>query len=242
MLESSKPEQDVVMVLAKSRLFYFLAIAIISTAGFSATAVAQSIERGVEFSVFGSSFFGGESGPTVVNAPIHPETSYSDTFGTGFGISAQYFRQIRSVFRWQAGLIYQNWPGEYFEGGEFQPGWEFGAAGQFGDLEITGIYGGFTVIRQPGAKLRPFVSMDLAIVNMSKLNVVVSGVSEPYWDSSTKDYMIVKGGLAYQVSEKAAVTFHAGFSVMGEPESVSVFTGGTSGSSTVLGIGASYTF
>ena len=212
------------------------------TIGLSKPAFAQDPERGVEFSIFASSFFGGDSGPTVPGAAIHPETRYDDTFGSGFGVTAQYFRQVRPVLRWQVGLIYQRWPGEFFEGGEFQVGWAFGAGGLFDDLTFAGVYGGFTLIRQPGAKLRPFASIDLAIVTLSELNVVVSGTSQPYWKSTIKDFALVKGGLAYEVSPAASIIFHAGFSVMGQPESVGIFSSGTAGSTLVVGVGASYFF
>ena len=215
---------------------------LVATMGVSAVAAAQDTEQGVEFSAFGSSFFGGDSGPTVVGAPLHPETRYEDTFGAGFGLMVQYFRQVRPILRWQAGLIHQSWPGKFFEGGEFQPGWAFGAGGRFDDLKFTGIYGGITFIRQPGAKLRPFASVDLAIAKLSKVDVSVSGESQPYWKSTTKDFLIMRAGVAYRISAAAHVTLYGGFSVMGEPESVDIFSSATAASSLVAGIGASYAF
>jgi hypothetical protein len=205
--------------------------------GVSGAAVAQESERGFEVSVLASSFFGGHSGPTVVFASMHPETRYEDTFGSGFAITAQYFRQIHPVFRWQAGVIYQNWPGEFFEGGEFQNGWEFGAPGEFDDLTLTGVYAGVTAIRRPVSKVRPFASMDLALVNMSAVNVVVAGVSQPYWRSTAKDFMLIKGGIAYEISAKTSVTFLAGFSVMGRPDSVDTLSSGTSAAAWNIGVG-----
>lgn len=229
-------------MLPRLRYFNFTAILVAEALSSSAPVLAQDPERGIELNVSGSSFFGGDSGPTVPGAPVHPETRYGDTFGTGYGITAQYFRQVRPVLRWQLGIIHQNWPGEFFEGGEFQDGWEFGAGGQFDDLTFTGVYGGITLIRQSGAKLRPFASIDLAIVSVSKVEVVVSGASQPYWESSIKDFLLMKGGLAYEVSPSTSVIFQAGFSVLGKPENVSIFSAGTAGSSLVVGIGASYSF
>lgn len=101
---------------------------------------------------------------------------------------------------------------------------------------------GITVIRQPGPKWRPFASFDLAVVQISELNVRVSGVTQPYWESTIKDYGNIRGGIAYVVSPRASVTFHAGFSVLGEPDSVDIFSSGTAGSSLNFGIGGSYTF
>ena len=206
------------------------------------SALAQDRERGIEVSILWSTFFGGDSGPTVPGAPIEPRMRYQDTFGSGIGLTALYFRQIHPVWRWQVGVIYQNWPGQYFEGGEFQPGWQFGAGGQFDDLTITGVYGGFTAIRQPGVKLRPFAAIDLAVVNLSELGVVVNGENQPYWKSTIKDYLLIRGGVAYEISESTALTFHAGFSVLGQPERESIFASGTAASALVVGIGASHLF
>ena len=203
---------------------------------------AQGPERGISISVSGSGFVAGESGPTVVPAPIHPETGFEDTFGTGVGISAQYFRQMGAAFRWQVGLIHRRWPGQYFEGGEFQPGWQFGAAGRFDDLALTGAYAGVSVIRPPGPKLRPFASLDLAVVRISELNVTVSGDSEQYWKSATKDFLVLKGGITYRVSDRTAVLIHAGASILGQPDSVDVFAGATAGTAADVGIGIDYTF
>ena len=210
--------------------------------GSSESARAQDDERGIEVAIHGSSFFGGDSGPVVVNAPIHPETMYEDTFGTGFGITAAYFRQFSTIWRWQIGLVHQNWPGELFEGGHFQPGWEFGAAGRFGDLTLTGVYGGVTVIRRPGTKIRPYASMDLAIVNMAKVNVTVDGTSQPYWESTIKDFLLMKAGIAFEVSEAAQISVYTGFSVLGAPESVDIISSGTAGSASIFGASVSYIF
>lgn len=209
---------------------------------FSATPFAQELERGVSASILVSRFAAGESGPTVVNAPIHPETRYGDTFGTGVGLTAQYFRQIGTVFRWQAGFVYRSWPGRHFEGGEFQPGWEFGAAGKFDDLTLAGVVGGLSIIRQPGSKLRPFAAIDLAVVHMSELNVVTSGASEPYWESTTKDFLTLKCGFSYQASSRTSVLFHAGMSILGKPDNIDIMTSATAGTSLDAGIGVSYTF
>lgn len=206
------------------------------------TAEAQDDERGIEVAIHGSSFFGGDSGPVVVFAPIQPETLYEDTFGTGFGITAAYFRQFSSVWRWQLGLVYQNWPGELFEGGEFQPGWQFGAAGQFGDLTLTGVYGGVTVIRRRGTKIRPFASMDLAIVNMAEVNVNVDGTTQPYWESTIKDFLLMKAGVAYEASEAAQISFYTGVTIVGSPESVDFFSAANAGSALILGASVSYIF
>jgi len=203
---------------------------------------AQELERGISVSILGSGFVAGESGPHVVNAPIHPDTGYSDTFGTGVGLSVQYFSQVKTTFRWQAGLVYRFWPGQHFEGGEFQPGWEFGAAGQFDDLTLVGVSCGLSIIRPAGPKLRPFASIDLAIVRMSQLNVAVNGVSQPYWDSAAKDFLTMQAGLSYQVSPRAAVLFHAGMSILGQPDSTGIFTSGTAGTAFDAGIGVSYAF
>lgn len=208
----------------------------------SGTAAAGDPERGVNVSVVGSSFVAGESGPTVVNAPFHPETGFEDTFGRGLGLSAEYFRHFSANFRWQVGILYRNWPGERFEGGEFQPGWEFGGAGDFDDLSVVGVYGGISVIRRAGPKLRPFASMDLAVVRMKELDVSVSGSSQPYWTSTTKDLLTMKGGLSYEISPRSAVLFHAGFTILGEPESSGIFSSATAGTAADIGIGLSYTF
>lgn len=215
-------------------------MATIAAVSFSESVLGQAREQGVEVSVITSSFFGGDAGPTVLGGPLASETLYDDTFGSGFAVAAQYFRQLGSVFRWQIGFIHQDWPGEFFEGGEFQGGWEFGAGGKFDDLRLTGIYGGFTAIRGRGAKIRPFAAIDLAIVNLSDVNVVVSGVGQPYWTSTTKDYLLIKGGLSYEISPKASVTCHVGFSVLGRPDSVNIFSAGTAGSALNLGVGFSY--
>ena len=228
--------------MALTRKSCCLALAILVPICFSELANARDPERGVEFSILWSSFFGGDSGPTVPGGPLEPETRYQDTFGPGFGVTAQYFRQFHSNYRWQAGLLYQNWPGEFFEGGELQPGWEFGAGGKFDDLTITGVYGGITAIRQPGAKLRPFASIDLAIVRLPELSVVVSGESRPYWKDTLKDYLLIKGGVAYEISATTTLTLDAGFSVLGQPENVNIYSSGTAGSALVVGIGVSYRF
>ncbi len=227
-------------MISRPGLLSYFAMRVVVALSFSEAALAQDLEHGIEFSVLGSSFFGGDSGPTVLRAASASDTRYEDTFGSGVGITVQYFRQIRSVFRWQVGFIHQSWPGEFFEGGEFQEGWEFGAGGQFDDLRLTGIYGGFTAIRERGATLRPFASIDLAIVNLSDLNVAVAGVSQPYWTSTTKDYLLIRGGVAYEISPRASVTFHAGFSILGRPESVNIFSSGTAASAITYGVGVSY--
>jgi len=216
--------------------------AVLLTLLMSGTLPAQELERGISVSILGSGFVAGESGPHVVKAPIHPETGYADTFGTGVGLTVQYFSHVTTTFRWQAGLVYRSWPGQHFEGGEFQPGWEFGAAGQFDDLTLAGVSGGLSIIRQPGPKLRPFASIDLAIVRMSQLNVAVNGASHPYWESAAKDFLTMQAGLSYQVSPRAAALLHAGISILGKPESSGIFTSGTGGSAIDAGIGVSYAF
>lgn len=218
----------------------FLAVLLAGGLGASSTGLAQAPEHGFEISILGSSFFAGDSGPTVLGGGLRSEAHYDDTFGAGIGVTAQYFRQIRSVFRWQAGIVHQAWSGEFFEGGEFQEGWAFGTGGQFDDLTLTGVYGGFTAVRGSDAKFRPFASIDLAIVRLSDMNVVVSGTSQPYWTSTTKDYLLLRGGVAYKISPRASLTIHAGFSVLGRPESVSVFSSGTAASALNFGIGVSY--
>ena len=216
--------------------------AVLLTLFMSGTLLAQELERGISVSILGSGFVAGESGPHVVSAPIHPETGYSDTFGTGVGLTVQYFSQVKTTFRWQAGLVYRSWPGQHFAGGEFQPGWEFGATGRFDDLTLAGISCGLSIIRQPGPKLRPFASMDLAIVRMSQLNVAVNGASQPYWESAAKDFLTMQAGLSYKVSPRAAVLFYAGMSILGQPESAGILSSGTGGSAFDAGIGVSYAF
>ena len=228
--------------MPRIRKLLYLVIAVVAGIGPVESALAQEPERGIEVSILWSTFFGGDSGPTVPGAPIEPRMRYQDTFGSGIGLTAHYFRQMHGVWRWQAGVIYQDWPGQYFEGGEFQPGWQYGAGGKFDDLTLTGVYGGFTAIRQPGVKLRPFASIDLAVVNWSELGVVVNGVSQPYWKSTIKDYLLIRGGVAYEISESTSLTFHAGFSVLGKPDSASIFAAGTAGSALVVGVGASHVF
>jgi hypothetical protein len=220
---------------------YFV-VGLLTWSFIAGTAAAENPERGVNVSIVGSGFVAGESGPTVVNAPLHPETGFEDTFGTGIGLSAEYFRHFSANFRWQVGILYRNWPGERFEGGEFQPGWEFGGAGDFDDLSVVGVYGGISVIRQAGPKLRPFASMDLAVVRMKELDVSVSGASQPYWISTTKDLLTMKGGLSYEISSRSAILFHVGFTILGKPESTSVFSSATAGTAADMGIGFSYTF
>jgi hypothetical protein len=79
-------------------------------------------------------------------------------------------------------------------------------------------------------------------VRLSAVDVVVAGASQPYWESTTKDFLVMKGGLAYEVSPATSVIFHVGFSVLGKPESTSVFSSATAASSLVVGVGASYSF
>jgi len=221
------------------RYFAMVALATFSLSAATLT-LAQDPEQGIEFSVLSSSFFGGDSGPTVLGGTQTSETLYEDTFDSGFAITAQYFRQIGSAFRWQVGIIYQYWPGQFFAGGEFQEGWEFGAGGEFDDLSLQGVYGGFTAIRARASKIRPFAAVDLAIVNLSDLNVIVAGASQPYWTSTTKDYLLIKGGIAYEISPRASATLHIGFSVLGQPESVNIFTAATAASAFNIGMGFSY--
>jgi len=227
-------------VALKLRLPSLLTMLLVAGLGFFRAALAQEPEQGIEISVLGSSFFGGDSGPTVLGGSLQSESRYDDTFGAGVGLTAHYYRQIRSGFRWQAGIVHQTWPGKFFDGGEFQEGWAFGAGGQFDDLTLTGIYGGFTAIRGPDARFRPFASIDLAIVSLSDVNVVVSGTSQPYWTSTTKDYLVIRGGFAYEISRRTSLTIHAGFSVLGEPESVSLFSSATAASALNFGVGVSY--
>jgi len=231
-------EKDTVAV--KLRFASFLAMLLVGGLGFSRAALAQEPEQGIEISILRSSFVGGDSGPTVLGGNVGSESRYDDTFSAGVGLTAQYFRQIRSVFRWQVGIVHQSWPGKFFEGGEFQEGWAFGAGGQFDDLTLTGVYGGLSAIRGPDARFRPFASIDLAIVSLSNVNVVVSGTSQPYWTSTTKDYLQMRGGVAYEISPRASLTIHAGFSVLGQPESVSIFSSGTAASALNFGVGISY--
>ena len=228
--------------MAQLRKLFYLVVALVAVPGPFEAALAQDPERGIEVSMLWSTFFGGDSGPTVPGAPINPRMRYQDTFGSGLGLTAHYFRQLHGVWRWQAGVLYQNWPGQFFEGGELQPGWQYGAGGQFDDLTLTGVYGGFTAIRQPGAKLRPFAAIDLAVVNMSELGVAVNGESQPYWKSTIKDYLLIRGGVAYEIAESTSLTFHAGFSILGQPDSANIFAAGTAGSALVVGVGASHVF
>ena len=218
----------------------FLVLLLVGGLGFPTAGLAQDLEAGIEISVLGSSFFGGDSGPAVLGGGNRSEARYEDTFGSGIGLTAQYYRQIRSIYRWQIGMVHQSWPGKFFEGGELQAGWQFGAGGQFDDLTVTGIYGGLTAIGAPETRFRPFASIDLAIVSLSGINVVVSGTSQPYWTSTTKDYLLIRGGVAYEISPRASLTIHGGFSVLGQPETVSVFSSGTAASALNFGVGLSF--
>jgi hypothetical protein len=220
------------------RLYFILSIGFI----FANAIAAEAPEHGMEVSVFGSSFFAGDSGPTVGVGGSMSEALFSDTFDTGFGLNAHYYRQFHPTFRWQVGLLYQRWAGKYFEGGEFQPVTEFGAGGQFDDLTLTGVFGGLTAIARRDSKLQPYASMDLALVNIAELNVTVNGVSQPYWKNTYKDYIQLRAGVAYVASENVTVVLHAGISTLGTPDAVDIFSQGTAGSALNFGVGLSVPF
>ena len=209
---------------------------------FANVSLAQAADQGVEVSVFSSTFFGGDSGPTVGRDGVLTDTRYSDTFNTGFGLNVHYYRQFHPIYRWQVGLLHHRWAGNFFDRGEFQPAAEFGAGGQFDDLVLTGVFGGLTAIARRHSKVQPYASVDLAIVNIARLDVTVNGVTQPYWKNSYKDHIHVRAGVAYVMSEKATIVFHIGFSTLGAPDAVDIFSSGTAGSAVNVGVGASFPF
>ena len=206
----------------------------------ASSALAQEPEHGIEASVFGSAFFGGDSGVQFGAGSAASRTRYSNTFDTGIGFNVHYYRQFHPTYRWQAGVLHHRWPGNYFNGGEFQVGAQFGAPGQFDDLVITGVFGGFTAIARRHSQWQPYASADLALVHIEELNVTVNGVSQPYWKSSFKDHLHLRAGVQYLASETVTIVVHLGFSILGTPDAVDIFSSATAGSAADVGIGVSF--
>jgi len=194
----------------------------------AAPSLAEDAPRyGFAAGAFASSFIGGDSGPVT---PLS-ETLYSDTFGTGFGLRLEAYRDFDSGWRGQVGLVYASWGGENFVGGEFPAG------AQFGDFSLTGIYiGGRYPIGQ-GEGFRPYVLGNLGLVYLSELSVVSGGSTIPYWSGRWRDYIEVGAGVAKRTSG-GTWTLDVRLQTFGAPEPATWPIGAaTAGTSLLFGVG-----
>lgn len=114
-------------------------------------------------------FVGGMSGPET---PISA-TRYSDTFDTGAGVRLEAFRDLSDGWRGQVGIVYAQWSGRSFTGGEFPAG------AQFGDFSLAGPYLGlrYSMAREPDYV--PYLLGNFGLVYLSSLNVASGGNTVP---------------------------------------------------------------
>lgn len=177
---------------------------------------------------FASSFIGGDSGPVT---PLS-DTRYSDTFGTGFGLRLEAFRNYDSGWRAQLGLVYAGWGGQQFTGGEFPAG------AQFGDFSLAGIYIGGRYPARAGAGYQPYVLGNLGLVYLSELSVVSGGSTIPYWSGNWRDYLELGVGVAKRTGGGGTLTLDVRLQTFGAPESATWPIGeATAGTSLLFGVG-----
>jgi hypothetical protein len=176
---------------------------------------------------FASSFIGGDSGPTT---PLS-DTRYSDTFGTGFGLRLEAFRNYDSGWRAQVGLVYAGWGGQHFTGGEFPAG------AQFGDFSLADFYIGGRYPARGGTGYQPYVLGNLGLVYLSELSVVSGGSTIPYWAGNWRDYLELGVGVARRTGG-GTWTLDVRLQTFGAPESATWPIGeATAGTSLLFGVG-----
>jgi len=182
---------------------------------------------GITAGAFASRFIGGDSGPVT---PLS-ETLYSDTFSSGLGLRLEVYRNFDSGWRGQVGLVYAKWDGEYFVGGEFPAG------AQFGNFSLSGIYVGGRSPVGRGAGFHPYVLGNLGLVYLSELSVVSGGATIPYWSGNWRDYLELGAGVARRTGG-GTLTVDVRLQVFGQPEAATWPIGAaTTGTSLLLGVG-----
>jgi hypothetical protein len=177
---------------------------------------------------FMSSFIGGDSGPVT---PVS-ETRYPDTFGTGYGLRLEGYRNHGGGLRSQLGLVYASWSGKSFAGGEFPSG------AQFGDLSLAGLYAGGRVAWASAPGWQPYVLGNLGLVRLSSLNVQSGATTIPYWSSRWRDYLELGAGIARSTGGGRSMTLDARLQVFGKPEAATYpIAAATSGSALMIAFG-----
>lgn len=183
---------------------------------------------GIAAGAFLSSFIGGESGPET---PFS-DTAYSDTFQTGGGARVEGYRDFGSGWRAQIGLVHARWRGEYFVGGEFPSG------AQFGDFSLTGIYVGGRIASDRTSGLVPYVLGNLGLVRLSSLSVQSGGATIPYWSDTWRDYLELGAGVAWPLRGTSAITVDVRLQAFGKPTSVNFpIAEATGGQALLLNVG-----
>jgi len=195
----------------------------------SAPALADEPARyGFGAGGFLSSFIGGDSGPVT---PVS-ETRYSDTFGSGYGLRLEGYRNHRDGLRSQLGLVYASWSGKSFAGGEFPAG------AQFGDFSLAGLYAGGRLAWESAPGWRPYIVGNLGLVRLSSLSVESGGTSIPYWSSRWRDYLELGAGIARSTGGGRAVTLDARLQIFGAPKAATYpIAAATSGSALMIAVG-----
>jgi hypothetical protein len=190
---------------------------------------ADSASRyGLSVGAFASQFVGGDSGPVT---PLS-DTRYSDTFGTGFGLRLEAYRNFDSGWRGQVGLVYAGWGGEFFTGGEFPAG------AQFGDFSLSGIYVGGRIALGDAAGFQPYLLGNLGLVYLSEMSVVSGGATIPYWSGNWRDYLELGAGVAKRMGGGGTITLDLRLQTFGAPDPATWPIGAaTAGTSLLFGVG-----
>jgi hypothetical protein len=212
------------------RMRRLAALAGIVSALLAATqSLAEDAPRyGFAAGAFAAQFIGGDSGLVT---PLS-ETLYSDTFGTGFGLRLEAYRNFDSGWRGQVGLVYASWGGEFFTGGEFPAG------AQFGDFSLSGIYVGGRVALGDAEGFQPYLLGNLGLVYLSELSVVSGGVTIPYWSGNWRDYIELGAGVAKRTGGGGTITLDVRLQTFGAPEPATWPIGAaTAGTSLLFGLG-----
>jgi hypothetical protein len=193
----------------------------------AAPSLAEDAPRyGIGVGAFASRFVLGDAGPVTLVS----ETPYADTFSTGSGLRLEAYRNFAGGWRAQAGLVYTGWDGQYFAGGEFPAGV------QFGDFSLWGLYLGGRFTFGGDAAYRPYLLGNLGFVSLSEMSVVSGGTTMPYYTGNWVNYMELGGGVARRVGD-GALALDLRLQYFGIPEVATWLASSTGGWALLFGVG-----
>lgn len=114
-----------------------------------------------------SPFLSGAAG----SGPDAPD--YNDLFDAGFGGAVEYHRRLSERFSMIAGVGYESFSGETYQGIGFD------------DLERTSVYGGAKIhFANEQSDIQPYARLDIGAARISSVDVSYQELSGKYWDSS----------------------------------------------------------
>jgi hypothetical protein len=208
-------------------LFVFLFALLAAAPALAADEAPPASRYGFAAGVFASQFIAGDAGPVTLVS----ETLYADTFDTGFGLRLEGYRNFDSGWRGQIGLVYSQWSGRFFTGGEFPAG------AQFGDFSLYGIYiGGRSPVRRAEG-FQPYFLGNLGLVHLSELTVVSGGTAVPYWTGNWRDYLELGAGVARRTGS-GVITLDVRLQIFGPPEPATwPLAAATAGTTILIGMG-----